>query len=199
MRNILLSLLLLSSLSLHAQRTNTRREEPATDIQHIATFTPVGVVVAYGHANPVFGIDYEYIFNPEAGIGFQLPLVFGYEGPEQGDYILGNNYNHTTVFAAPGIRIHAPIGRRRHAEFITGPSVIIGNMHFRPVNGYYGSTGTVSSAFNYNLLGIAANNSLNIYKGHFVFGFDARVGTLVESHEDSRFFIQLGMHFGGKF
>ncbi len=73
-------------------------------------------------------------------------------------------------------------------------------MHFQPYNDYYGGSQINAEPFNYGLLGIIADNSINFYRGHFQFGFDVRVGALAEVRDDdSRFFIHFGMHFGGKF
>jgi hypothetical protein len=197
MRTLLITLMVLGTMSLHAQTNRTKKGKPdlAIDARHIVNFSPVGFVVAYGQPNPAISFDYEYVFNQEAGIGVRLPFALGYEGPDQS--FNSGSHKHTTVYAAPGIRFHAPIGRSRRAEFATGPSIILGNVHFRPYDNYSGSIYT--PPFNYGLTGFAADNSLNIYNRHFCFGFDLRIGSMVEVHEGTRFFIHAGMHFGGKF
>jgi hypothetical protein len=190
MRYLLAVLLLISATTLRAQ---SRHSAATNDDRHIATFTPFGFIVAYEQFNPCIGLDYEYILSKEKGIGLHLPLAFGYEGPEQDGFYSSRNYKHTTIYAAPGIRFHAPFGRGR-AEFITGPAVILGNTHFRPGDTYYGD-----QPFDYGIAGLIADNTLNIYNNHFVFGIDVRVGTMAEVHEDSRFFLHIGLHFGGRF
>ncbi len=201
MRSIFTTILLLSSLSLLGQTARSARDfDGAVDGKHYVAFMPFGGMVAYNAANPTIGFEYEYIFNREAGIGLRLPVALGYVGPEQGgNYYSGNSYKHTAFYAAPGIRFHAPFGGSKNAEFCTGPALLLGNIHFRPYNDYYTGSGSLSSPFDYGLTGIIADNSLNFYRRHFIFGFDVRVGTLVETHESSRFFMHIGMHFGGKF
>lgn len=189
MRYLLAVILLLGATTLRAQ---SHRSAPVQDDRHIATFTPFGFIVAYDRFNPSIGFDYEYLLNTENGIGIHLPFAFGYEGPEQDGYF-GGNYKHTTLYAAPGIRIHAPFSHGR-AEFITGPGVILGNTHFRPYNTY-----NSEQPFDYRIAGLIADNTLNIYNRHLVFGIDVRVGTTIEEHADTRFFIHVGMHIGGKF
>jgi hypothetical protein len=190
MRYLLVVFLLLSTATVEAQ---SRHKAAAPDARHIATFTPFGFVVAYDQFNPCIGLDYEYIVSTEKGIGLHLPLVFGFEGPEQDGFYNGGSYKHTTLYAAPGVRFHAPFGHGR-AEFITGPAVVLGNTHFRPYQTYNGE-----QPFDYGIAGLVADNTLNIYNGHLVFGVDVRVGTTLEEHESSRFFLHIGMHIGGKF
>lgn len=197
MRILLLTLVLLCTLSLRAQPV--RRFSPTIDGQHIITFTPICGMTAYGQGNPGVGFDYEYVFNRKAGVGFHLPVVMGYEGPEPGSITGNNDYRHTMVYAAPGIRFHAPFGGRKHAEFVTGPAIVIGNIHYRPYENSYYYNGAPPQPYNDFFTGIAADNSLNIYNRHFVFGFDARVGTTFDARDSKRFFFHLGMHFGGIF
>ena len=189
MRYLLVVLLLLSAASLRAQKS---RAGSASDDRHIVTFTPFGFIVSYKQFNPCIGFDYEYMLSKDKGIGLHLPFAFGYEGPEQNDFYSSRSYRHTTLYAAPGIRFHAPFGG--HAEFITGPGILLGNTHFEPYDTYYGD-----KPFDYGVAGLIADNTLNIYNRHFVFGFDVRVGTMVEQREDTRFFLHIGMHFGGRF
>lgn len=195
-----LVMLLLCSKMLHAQSEERRSFDGAIDGRHSLSLTPICGMVTYGKLNPGLGFEYEYIFNQEAGIGLRLPIAFGYTGPEQDfNSYYGGYYKHTTFYAAPGIRFHAPVGGGKNAEFATGPAILLGNMHFRPSNDDYGSPTITAEPFNYGLLGIMADNSINFYRGHFQFGFDVRVGALAEVRDDSRFFIHFGMHFGGKF
>lgn len=202
MRVILVTLFLFSGLSLQAQtvKSSNRAFDGAYDGQHILNFMPFGGVVAYGKANPTIGFDYEYIFKGESRIGLHLPIVLGYQGPEQGgSFYYGSGYKYTTYYAAPGVRFHAQLGGGKNAELVTGPAIILGNMHFRPYDYYYGTGGPVGQPFDYSLTGIMADNSINFYHGHFVFGFDARVGSLIEVRDGTRFFMHIGMHFGGVF
>src|ERR1051325_8679298 len=83
MRYLLAVLLLLSAATLHAEN---RHKTAAADERHLATFTPFGFIVSYKQFNPCIGIDYEYLLSTEKGIGLHVPIVFGYEGPEQNDY-----------------------------------------------------------------------------------------------------------------
>lgn len=196
MRYMLLYSLLLTTLSLHAQsrRISTASKNKVQEDRHIATFTPFAGVVSYSKFNPGVGVDYEYIINPELGLGVHIPIIVGYVGPEQSDFN-SNNYRHSAIYTAPGIRFHT--GRRNgEADFSTGPSVLIGNLHFRPAEN---NSGIVRDPYNYSMLGLVADNTLNLYNRHFVFGFDVRLGALIEKQEDTRFFIHFGMHFGGKF
>lgn len=195
---LILAVLLLISLSSQAQQrrstTIKKQRDLAIDAHHVVSFSPFGFLVAYDRFNPAIGFDYEYILSQEAGIGIRFPFAFGYSGPEE-DFGSGST-KHTTLYAAPGVRFHAPI-RRGAAEFATGPAIILGNMHFKPYDNGFG--GPVVQPYDYNLTGIMADNSLNFFRGNFMFGFDFRVGTMIKEENDSRFFIHLGMHFGGKF
>ncbi len=195
MRILLLTLLLLSSIGLSAQPAPPRWDG-MVDGRHLVSFTPFCFTVAYTEFNPGLGFDYEYILSREAGIGLHIPVVLGYEGPEQNDFG-SSEYRHTTFYSAPGVRFHAPIGGGKHAEFITGPGVILGNIHFRPSNDYYSTY--PRDPYNYSLTGLIADNTINFYNRHFLFGLDLRVGSVFEEHEDTRFFIHFGMHFGGRF
>ena len=200
MRNCLLIVLLLTSTLAQAQNKAGSRRDLAIDARHLVSFTPICGIVAYDNFNPGFGFEYEYILSQEAGIGLRLPFAFGYAGPDQdlNYYGSGVSYKHTSLYAAPGIRFHAPF-RNKSVEFATGPALILGNMHFSPYEYYGGSSTVLPSSFDYNMMGIMADNSLNFYRNKFMFGFDVRVGSLVEVHDGSRFFIHFGMHFGGKF
>lgn len=196
MRYLYTLILLLAASSLSAQPG--RRAKPASDAlqdRHIATFTPFGFSVAYDRFNPVAGFDYEYIISQEYGIGVHIPIVVGYTGPEQG---YNNGYNHSVLYTAPGIRFHTA-RRNSSVDFVTGPSLLLGNMHFKPNDDYYYNPGFTRSSYDYGMVGIVADNSLNFYRNHFAFGFDVRVGALMEERNSSRFFFHLGMHFGGIF
>lgn len=197
MRKYLLafSLLLLSAPAFSQSKSRGAKSD-GLPFTHSLSLTPFSGMVTYGQFNPGAGFDYEYIFNKEAGIGVHLPVMVGFSGPEQDDFFYGGSYRHTVAYAAPGIRFHT--GRRGgHVDFATGPSVLIGNMHFRPTDNYYSPAGL--NPFNYGMLGIMADNSLNFYRGHFAFGLDLRVGSMLERQEGTRFFIHFGMHFGGIF
>jgi hypothetical protein len=179
-----------------AQSGRSAKSSDPMPYRHSLNFTPFGFTVTYKEFNPAAGISYEYMIDPEAGISFNLPVTLGYVGPEQSDFYYSQSYRHTVFFAAPGVRFHT--GRRRSAvDFATGPSIIAGNMSFRPTDSYYGPAS--GEAFNYGLLGLSADNSLNFYRNHFAFGFDLRVGTMFEERRDTRFFLNFGMHFGGIF
>ena len=196
MRYLSIFLLLLTSTSLCAQTMrNTPKKTEALDYRHSVSFTPFSGVVAYDYANPGIGFDYEYMISPENGIGVHIPVVFGFAGPEQDFY---NGYRHTSAYVAPGLRFHTGKGNNSRVDFATGPSVLIGNLHFGPSDDYY-NPGNPQESYNYNMFGFVVDNSLNFYKGHFQFGFDVRVGSMLDVQEDSRFFIHFGMHFGGRF
>jgi hypothetical protein len=199
MRNILFILLLATSASAQAQhRPGPDRMdwEGGADGRHILSFTPFCGIVAYDQFNPGVGLDYEYIFDKERGIGFHVPFALGYTGPEQDAF--GNGYyKHTSYYAAPGIRFHTSDGRGM-VDFATGPSVLVGNIHFSPVE-QYSTPGFVRDPYNYSMVGLVVDNSLNFQRKHFLFGFDVRVGSLIERQENTRFFLHFGMHFGGKF
>jgi hypothetical protein len=200
MRNCLLLVLLFSSTLAQAQKRIAKGSGNMIDGHHIVSFTPICGIVAYDNFNPGFGMEYEYILSQEAGIGLRLPFAFGYSGQEQ-DFTYysgsGYTYKHTSVYAAPGIRFHGTF-RNKNADFATGPAIILGNMHFSPYN-YNGNYTVLPESYDYGMTGIMADNSLNFYRNHFMFGFDVRVGALMEVREDSRFFIHFGMHFGGIF
>ena len=199
MRNILYILLLAITIPAQAQRRpgpDFQDWEGGVDGRHIITFTPFCGIVAYKQFNPGVGFDYEYIIDKERGIGIHIPFALGYAGPDQSDFGTGN-YKHTSVYVAPGVRFHSSDGRGM-VDFATGPSILVGNMHFTPQANYY-NPGIVGEAFNYSMVGLVVDNSINFQRKHFMFGFDVRVGTLLEKQEDTKFFLHFGMHFGGKF
>jgi hypothetical protein len=201
MRNCLLIVLLFISTLTQAQKRRSAGSDIAIDARHLVSFSPICGIVAYDRFNPGFGLEYEYIVSKEAGIGIRVPFAFGYNGPDDAFVVYNGNavsYRHTSLYAAPGVRFHAPI-RRGAGEFATGPGIILGNMHFSPYD-YYGSTGgALPASYDYGMTGIMADNSLNFYRGHFMFGFDVRVGYLFEVQNDTRYFMHFGIHFGGKF
>jgi len=195
MRYLSLCLLLLTTTSLCAQPVrNSSKKTYADEYRHSVTFTPFSGIVTYGYLNPGIGFDYEYMISPENGIGLHIPFAFGFAGPEQDFY---DEYQHTTAYAAPGIRFHTGQGRS-DVDFATGPSVLVGNIHFRPTENY-NNPGIIRDPYDYSMVGFVVDNSLNLSRRHFQFGFDVRVGTLLEMQQDSRFFIHFGMHFGGRF
>jgi hypothetical protein len=198
MRNILYILLLIISIPAQAQRRgpDLSNREGGVDGQHILSFTPFCGIVAYGKFNPGVGFDYEYIFDKERGIGVHVPFALGYAGPEQNDIFGSGYYKHTSYYTAPGLRFHT--SSRGMVDFSTGPSILIGNMHFSPVESY-GNPGIIGNPFDYSMVGLLVDNSINFQRKHFLFGFDVRVGSMIESQDDTRFFIHFGMHFGGKF
>ena len=195
MRYLTLCLLLLTTTSLFAQpvRNNSKKSNDE-EYRHSLSFTPFSGIVAYGNINPGIGFDYEYMISPEHGIGVHIPFAFGYAGPEQDFY---DEYRHTTAYAAPGIRFHSGQSGS-NIDFATGPSVLFGNMHFSPTDNY-NNPAILREPYDYNMLGFVVDNSLNFYRRHFQFGFDVRVGTMLDVQEDSRFFLHFGMHFGGRF
>jgi hypothetical protein len=196
MRILLATLLLLGITSAQAQH-NKQDQYLVIDDQHIVTFSPLSGMIAYDYFNPCVSLDYEYVFNREMGLGLYIPLVFGYEGPEQDAIYNTEYYKHKAVYTAPGIRFHAPIRHGRGA-FTTGPGILLGTMHFRP-SGDYNNGGHTANPFDYSLTGIIADNSLDFYKQHFIFGLKMRTGWLFETHDGNRFFLEFGLHFGGKF
>ncbi len=110
-RSFCISILLLCINLSYAQAQDVRSFDGAIDGRHSLSLTPICGMVTYGKFNPGLGFEYEYIVNQDAGIGLRLPFAFGYAGPEQGfNYYNGNDYKHTTFYAAPGVRFHAPVG-----------------------------------------------------------------------------------------
>lgn len=197
MRYLLPFIFLLAAAPLYAQPGgSSRHQSDGLDFRHMALFTPFSGVVAYGNINPGAGIDYEYIISQEYGVGVHIPFILGYAGPDDG-FFYNDYYRHTSIYTAPGIRFHTA-NSRSNVDFVTGPSVLIGNMHFSPVDDYY-NPGIVRNPYDYSMIGLLADNSLNFYRNHFVFGFDVRLGTMIERRESTRFFIHFGMHFGGRF
>ncbi len=197
MRNLLLLICLLSATGASAQSGRTLPgKSNALDFRHSVAFTPFSGIVAYGEINPGIGFDYEYIISPEHGIGLYFPFAFGFPGPEGG---FGDE-QHTTAYAAPGVRFHTA-RRGSNVDFATGPGLLIGNMHVRPNDNYYYGPypGIARAPYDYGMLGLVVNNSLNFYRKHFQFGFDVRTGAMLEQERDTRFFIHFGMHFGGIF
>jgi len=198
---LLLACMLLLCAPAFAQPERRARKSDALDFRHSISFTPISGIVAYKELNPAAGLTYEYIISREAGIGINIPIMLGYAGPERA-YLNNTQYKHSVIYAAPGIRFHT--GRRNSTvDFATGPAVLIGNQHFSPDDSYYYG-GTYPNynngpAFNRTMVGLVADNSLNFYRSHFNFGFDVRVGTMLERQQDTRFFIHFGMHFGGIF
>lgn len=201
MRKLILSaLLILCAGAGFAQRSPVRktdtRETLFTD-PHRVTFTPFSVVTAYGEANPGIGLSYEYILGKTSGFSLYLPVAYGFQGPDQ-EYGYGGGYGrtiHTSFHAAPGVRFHTGEHGSR-IDFATGLGVLVGNMHFRPTADYNGYT---AQPYNYGLVGFVTDNSLNICRGHFMFGFDARIGIVGERNDLTQLFLSIGMHFGGKF
>lgn len=189
-----MSLMFLLSAAMLRAQVHTDKPE---DSRNMISFTPVGFMVVYEQFDPCVGIDYEYIIDRERGIGLYVPLVLGYQGPEQNG-ILGPSYKHWAFYAAPGLRVHSPLGRSgKRKAFITGLSLLTGNMHM--YHTAYGASAAHNETFNYALTGLATDNTLDFYNRHFVFGIDSRVGYVFEDHGWSRFFIHLGLHFGGRF
>lgn len=198
MRYILLLGALITSLSVYGQSKSTygNRKKAEHYDRHIASFTPFSGNVSYKKFNPGAGIDYEYLISPENGIGVHIPIIIGYAGPDQSDFGF-NEYRHTSIHAAPGIRFHT--GRQNsEVDFITGPSLLIGNLHFKPTDDNFNPT-IQRDPYDYGMLGLMADNTLNFYRRHFVFGIDVRLGAMFEEQDDTRFFIHFGIHFGGKF
>jgi hypothetical protein len=197
MRYLSIIILLLVATAASAQSgRNRNNKSDGLEFRHIANFTPFSGIVAYDHVNPGVGLDYEYIISQEHGIGVHIPFVIGFAGPDQDDFYY-SEYKHTSIHAAPGIRFHTA-RRGSTVDFITGPAVLFGNMHFSPNDDYYNPS-IGRNPYDYGMLGFAADNTLNFYRNHFVFGLDVRVGTLTEVREGSRFFIHFGLHFGGNF
>ena len=151
-------------------------------------------MVTFGEFNPGIGFDYEYMVSKEHGIGIHVPIVLGYAGPEQDCY---SDYKHTVYYAAPGVRFHTGDGTGA-VDFSTGPGILICNMHFSPGENYMNPQ-IQRQPFDYSLFGLIVDNSINFQKNHFLFGFHVRVGTMFEEQKDERFFINFGMHFGGRF
>lgn len=200
MRTFHIALLLtLASLQSLAQRStgdgHRRRVHREQDGSNIVTFQPFGFAVAYSKANPTVGLDYEYIVSKKLGLGVHVPVMFGFVPP---DNFFDNGYQHTMFYIAPGIRFHVG-GRRRSLDFSTGPSIVIGNQHYKPNDNYYYGTGITQTAYNLGFTGIAADNVLNIQRGNFIFGFNSRVGYTFDRNNSSRYFMDLGIHFGGRF
>lgn len=195
----ILSIVLLSCLSLQSLAQRTYSERPLRkdwDGRNIITIQPIGLVAAFTAVNPCSGIEYEYIVSKKLGLGIHVPIMFGFNGPEQ-DF--GNDYTHTIFYTAPGIRFHVG-GRgrgREHLDFATGPSIIIGNQHYKPYNnGYYPNPNT---AYDLTVTGLVADNVLNIQRGNFIFGFNNRVGYTFDRQRGTQFVFDLGIHFGGHF
>ncbi len=175
-------------------RPAEKRQPEFSDPQRIA-FTPFGFVIAYGEVNPAIGLSYEYIVNRQNGLSVYVPFVFGYSGPDQSTSFGYGSVVHTSFHAAPGVRFHTG-GANSTRDFATGLGVLIGNMHFRPTADYNNYT---PAPYNWGMAGLVCDNSFNATRGHFMFGFDARVGYLAERREGTQFFLVIGMHFGGKF
>ncbi|MEO6831327.1 MAG: hypothetical protein ABI378_03620 [Chitinophagaceae bacterium] len=199
MRKLLLYALILLAIPAGAQKKHSTKQT-AFDFgaDHIITFTPIAGIVSYGNFNPGIGFDYEYIVSRKLGMGIHIPVMYGFNDVTYVDYYNNYSLKRTCFFTAPGIRFHT--GKKGgKVDFATGPSVLIGNMNFRykDDNGYHPSS--APSDYSYNMLGIVVDNSLNFTRNHFVFGFNVKVGTMADKHEDSHYFMQFGMQFGGKF
>lgn len=201
-RLLLLSALLANALLLHAQlqnrehATTTRKKtEPLFSDPQRITFTPFGFVIAYDEVNPAIGLAYEYIVSRKTGMSVYLPFAFGYAGPDQSTGYGYGNVVHTSFHAAPGLRFHTG-GANSNRDFATGLGVLLGDMHFHPTADYNGYTQPV---YDWSMAGLVCDNSFNATRGHFMFGFDARIGYLAERQAGTQFFLALGMHFGGKF
>lgn len=194
-KSLLACCLLLLGVPAFSQPETRGRKSDAPEYRHSISFTPFSGMVTYKEFNPGAGMTYEYMISREAGIGIQIPVMVGFAGPEQSDFGY-QSYKHSVIYTAPGVRFHT--GRRRsNVDFVTGPSLLIGNMHFSPQNNnYYNPPGR---PFDYSMVGLVADNSLNFYRRHFAFGFDVRLGTMLDRRDDTRFFIHFGMHFGGIF
>lgn len=196
---LLITLLAILSFQSLAQRTLSDRRQVKRDWdgRSILTVQPIGFVLAYGRANPAAGLEYEYIVSKKLGMGIHIPIMFGFTGPDQA---FGNDYQTSTFYTAPGVRFHVGGRGRERVDFATGPSIIIGNQHYKPRNNYgYNPYPTSLSAYNRAIAGIAADNVLNIQRGNFIFGFSSRVGYTFDRYNSSRYFMDLGMHFGGRF
>ena len=177
--------------STRSHRTHKREKKP--DYRHILTVTPISGIIAYADVNPAAGIDYEYLVDKKRIVGLHIPVMFGYSGPDDGI----NSYRRTVFYVAPGIRFHADAGHGR-VDFSTGPSIMFGNAHYRYQNNYYNPY-QADADYNYSISGIVVDNAINIHERAFIFGFDVRTGYTFEKHNDSRYFLEFGMHFGGRF
>jgi hypothetical protein len=180
----LLSLLL--SHTLWAQN-DVGIKDPNAEYRHHVAFTPIAGLIAYDYGNPGMGFDYEYMFDLEHRIGVHFPFAFGF--PTSSSY-----ENHSQTYVAPGILFHTG-SRLSRVDFATGPSFMIGNLHFGSSN----NNPYPVSPTNHTLVGFLVDNSINFNKEHFQFGFDVRMGPLLNEFDNQRFFIHFGMHFGGRF
>jgi len=162
----------------------------------VVTLTPFSGVVSYGYFNPAVGLDWEYIVSRKLGLGIHVPVMYGFIGPEQSDYNGNSSNQHSSIFTAPGIRFHTGT-KDGTVDFSTGPSLLYGNLHFNPTMDYNGQQ--ITDARNVQLFGLLCDNSINFTRQHFIFGFNVKVGTCFQIQESTRFFIQFGMQFGGRF
>lgn len=170
-----------------------RAQSSQGEYKHRVAFTPIAGLISYDYGNPAMGFDYEYVFDTEHGIGVHIPFAFGFS---VNDDFSSGDYRHTQAYVAPGLLFHTG-SKRSRVDFATGPSIMFGNLHFSPRDDYYHQYPV--DAFNYGLVAFLVDNSLNFNKEHFQFGFDVRMGPLLEQRDGNRFFIHFGMHFGGRF
>lgn len=200
MRKLLL-FALLPFIALPAGAVKKSSKEKAFNFgaSHIITFTPISGIVSYGNFNPGVGFDYEYIVSKSIGMGIHIPVMFGFDNGVNDVYNNSYTVKNTCFFTAPGIRFHT--GKMRNkVDFATGPSVLLGNMHFHYSEYGSGNSGSpLPSDYNYSMVGLVADNSLNVTKNKFIFALNVKVGSMLDKHEGTHFFMQFGIQLGGIF
>jgi len=167
---------------------------------HIITATPISGILAFNNVNAGVGLDYEYIISRKLGLGIHIPIVYGFDPNQDYSNYYDTYQTHTCYFIAPGLQFHTA-QKGSKVDFVTGPSVILGNMSFVYHEGKNISGGPrpLPSDYNYPLYGIAVDNSLNFIRNNFQFGFNIKTGAMQERYEGTRFFIQFGLRIGGLF
>ena len=70
------------------------------------------------------------------------------------------------------------------------------NFRYKDNDGYFGPI-IKPADYSYEMMGLALDNSINFIRNHFIFGFNVKLGWMAEEHENSHYFMQFGMRFGG--
>ncbi len=152
------------------------------------TGSPVNLVVVNGYVCYGFGFTYEHLFGPDQIVGIQVPVHFAF-GINDWDHADDGHFFYT----APGLQVHVA-GANRKFDYALGPSVVLGNLRERIYNN--GPT-HVRNTFT---SGIMLDNNLNFQRRHFLFGIHIGMGaTFPNNVYDSRFCMQFGFRFGGRF